>query len=202
MGRQDGPVAAAVGQAEMSRAHLRCTLLPLKHQFCTLEESLTLCRYESRNITDRYMYVPISSKRTQGRGWTAPWLRSAGAADATSATLRLFHSPRLLAVHPCRFTGRRALPAIIAHAASPMTNRSFSSRSELETLSKDELIEMLLKTNGVPKVDAEAVPVAAGAPPSKKQRRQERTFDMSRHAQRHVAPVSYTHLTLPTILLV
>ena len=68
-----------------------------------------------------------------------------------------------------------------------MTNRSFSSRSELETLSKDELIEMLLKTNGGSKVDAEAAPVAAGAPPSKKQRRQERTFDMSRHAQRHVA---------------
>ena len=79
------------------------------------------------------------------------------------------------------------MPAILARAASPMTNRSFSSRSELETLSKDELIEMLLKTNGGSKVDAEAAPVAAGAPPSKKQRRQERTFDMSRHAQRHVA---------------
>ena len=58
------------------------------------------------------------------------------------------------------------------------------SRSELAQLSKDQLIELLLKDDVA---SASASASADASPPSKKQRRKERAFDMSRHAQRHVA---------------
>ena len=57
---------------------------------------------------------------------------------------------------------------------------------QLAQLSKGELIELLLK-EGSAKAEGGAAAAADASPPSKKQRRKERVFDMSRHAQRHVA---------------
>ena len=69
-----------------------------------------------------------------------------------------------------------------------------SSRQELSVLSKDELISLVQKFQGGTAATIEESSSSAprdsaadDAPPQKKKQRKERAFDMSRHAQRHVA---------------